>query len=119
MYKIISSAAMLTGVVSDLEDVEDGVEEGEELLADGGVADEDGEEPERDVEVLLDAVEAERLGLRDLVEDVLHQVADDPQRVLDHGHRLRLQQENEDECFRPLWYWSDHQMQCLPACSCC
>ena len=69
------------------------MEEGEELLADGGVADEDGEEPERDVEVLLDAVEAERLRLRDLVEDVLHQVADDPQRVLDHGHRLRLQRE--------------------------
>ena len=93
---------MLTGVVTDLEHVEDGVEECEELLADGGVADEDGEEPERDVEVLLDAVEAERLGLRDLVEDVLHQVADDPQRVLNHGYRLRLQQENKDECFRPL-----------------
>ena len=42
---------MLT--VTNLEDVEDGVEEGEELLADGGVADEDGKEPQRDVQVLL------------------------------------------------------------------
>ena len=30
---------------TNLENVEDGVEEGEELLADGGVADEDGKEP--------------------------------------------------------------------------
>ena len=42
---------MLT--VTNLEDVEDGVEEGKELLADGSVADEDGKEPQRDVQVLL------------------------------------------------------------------
>ena len=129
----MTDCVIALGPLANLENVEDGVEEGEELLADGGFADEDGKEPQRDVQVLLEgsifyfgsifginyliniqhtcikhcwgrakmskliphyhylyAVEAERLGLRDLVEDVLHEVANDSQRVLYHGHRLRL-----------------------------
>ena len=51
------SHAVVTDCVialANLENVEDGVEEGEELLADGGFADEDGKEPQRDVQVLLE-----------------------------------------------------------------
>lgn len=70
-----------------LEDVKHDVEEGEQLLAHGRVhgRDKDGKEPESNVNVVLDAVVAERLGLRDFVQHVLHEVANHAQSVLDHG----------------------------------
>ena len=47
------------------------------------------EEPEAGVYILSQRVVAELLGLRDLVEDVLNQVAQDQQRVQDYRLGLR------------------------------
>ncbi len=65
---------------------QDDVEECEDLLADVSVVDVDGEEGVADVDVLADAVVAESLRRRALVQDVVRQVADDLQCV--DYHRL-------------------------------
>ena len=50
-------------------------EEGEEFSADEAVVEIDGEKPEGDVDVLAQAVEAQLLRLRDLVQHGAHQIS--------------------------------------------